>query len=322
MDTLAENPAPLSSRIRIDDDGDTSSISDYESEWTQISQSGDESDASPYRVADTDESSSHRDVDSVDGFDWMGEPDEPGPESSVIREHIELTLPPPVAADEMPRAISPVASVHEDDLRLNEALDASMASTLEVARSRLTSPTPDDALTASQSRLRLSFPDPLMRSNEDISRSYEDVDTTQSMVATPNTSDQEGDITFPDTSSATVDPGFTPTPAATSDVHEVTASTVPINYRVIASIVLYGYKSQKRWSVAESVARMAFHVDHEAIVCKGNTRAYAAEHVGSVAEAVQIIDHTGTSHLVSRKFHVSLTVSTSFYQGRWSHRWT
>lgn len=238
---------------RIDDE-DTSSLSDYDSEWTQVS--GMEDDDFPPLSAASDRSSSHTDIvdGNLNGDVWEGLAD------GLHRISSRLSEIPSSVDDDATRELtsedarslgaSVATKVNEDDDRVSVALNSSVVGTLRASRTRSASSSLHASLTESQSKLRLSFPDPLTSSKDEI------VDESDPR---PLLKDQNN-IDDPYTSS--VSSSFTDIegPATLEASEKSDKSAVSTNYQpipiyasCILSIIIYGSASSSRWQIVDKV---------------------------------------------------------------------
>ena len=242
-----------STTYRIDDE-DTSSLSDYDSEWTQVS--GMEDDDFPPLSAASDSSSSHTDIvdGNLNGDVWEGLADGLHRISSSLSEipssvdddaTRELT-----SEDARSLGASVATKVNEDDDRVSVALNSSVVGTLRASRTRSASSSLHASLTESQSKLRLSFPDPLTSSKDEL------VDESDPRPLLK----EQNNIDEPYTSS--VSSSFTdiegPATLEASEKSDKSAvltnyQPIPIYASCILSIIIYGSASSSRWQIVDKV---------------------------------------------------------------------
>ncbi|TDL25866.1 hypothetical protein BD410DRAFT_784901 [Rickenella mellea] len=279
------------SPVRFEDDADSSSVSDYDSEWTQVSQSEDESDI-PLFGGTTDGSVSQFDSDSLDGDAWEAMSDGLPETAGVANEQVFATAAIATSALDsgLDHSLPPEQPVIEDDRQMMAALDNSLSGTLECARTRPSACTPDGSMMESQSKLRLSFPDPLFRSTEDISRSYETVKTPRKKAT--SLPDSSVDALSTDTPmSASMDTGLSPTPDVADSVAEETPqNSIHSDFSLCFSISLYGFHQKSCWDIAEKLLELAFPADDVAMFSEDNehTRIYR---VHSIRPSVALWRH-------------------------------
>ncbi|KAL0955003.1 hypothetical protein HGRIS_003928 [Hohenbuehelia grisea] len=147
-----------------------------------------------------------------------------------------------------------------EDLRVMEALDQSVVSTL--GASRLSTSSAGQASTAHSSirDLRLSFPDPLTSSRDDLNRSYEELASPSeaAFTATENERDLETSAEFV-TADEVAEPTAAPIDVVTEDAPTISpkaASPQDISNRledVLFDVVLYGASSSAKWHFAETL---------------------------------------------------------------------
>ena len=223
--TMAHIPA------RIEDDTETSSISDYDSEWTHISQSEDENEHH-HPTSPTDDSASHveTDTDSV-GDRWEGLASQSFVESPT---DLPDDSEPLLSSSE----IQGNSSYEEDNQMVNAGLDCSVTSTLEAQRSRSAQSSLPSSMMSS--KLKLSFPDPLLRSAEAI-RSPPVVDNQLLEVSKNAFSWTHADL------------GSSSTPEVSAVLETVQNDTQAPDIIYNLSLVLYGSSTASKWSIAEKV---------------------------------------------------------------------
>lgn len=299
--------APMTTRIdRFDDEQtDTSSLSDYDSEWTQISGTEDESDF-PHLTAYSDRPLSRTGTvdDSVDGDVWEGFVEE---QSTHLHEEHERVYPSNAIiegeGEQAPRSIctSPVAT---DDDRINKVLDCSVVSTLRASRARSLASSLHSSLTDSQSKLRLSFPDPLLRANDELildSAPHTDAsEFTDASDVLGNKLSIADDL--PSLLSIEETVSHVDVTEAPEEFDEPTG--IPENIQCILSIMLYGSASGVKWQAAEKVIKLILQCDTLSIVRdEGSTaRWYTYEfyNINSVKDDkvppyIRVVDRTSNS---------------------------
>lgn len=131
-----------------------------------------------------------------------------------------------------------------EDQRVKDALDQSLMGTLSASRS---SAGHSSSAHTSIRDLRLSFPDPLTSSRDELNRSYEDVSPSE--------------MTFSDADDLEMTPPtIGPLPRDLSVTPEVQRREAPLPKPTTENgldIVLYGYSSQIKWSFVEDLVRKA-----------------------------------------------------------------
>ncbi|KAG6813915.1 hypothetical protein H0H92_005764 [Tricholoma furcatifolium] len=179
-----------------------------------------------------------------------------------------------------------------EDQRVKAALDQSMISTLSSSRSSTAS------AHASLRDLRLSFPDPLTSSQNELNRSYEKVTSSDITV---NTKDPVDNIATIDNVPADVDPGHceedpglsSTTPAVTEQAFEENKDSF--------DVMLYGSSSSNKWSfisaLLEKVALASDHILTEVPRPLQPIRCFCIQHKSidllPVAHFISIYDRTG-----------------------------
>jgi hypothetical protein len=185
-------------------------------------------------------SSRDGDVDAWEGFASDGA-DEAAPVSPIF------TALPPVAHDaESPENTEHAFAIERDiaeEQRVKDALDQSMISTLSSSRSSSLGGHPSTVQNSLRD-LRLSFPDPLTSSRDELNRSYEDVSPSAASSVTDT-----DDVSPP--SPAAADPGSFTTPEV--PLVEEISSDIP---RYDFDIILYG-SSTIKWSFVDAIVKKA-----------------------------------------------------------------
>jgi len=235
------------------------SLSD--SDWLDISSSkeSDDNDSISSRASDHDEvdygSHSRRSSMSVgssrdgDVEAWEGLTEDSADELVIHDDLIGLSIPPtlPPALRNAAVSLDDVLALPRDmmeDQHVNAALDQSMTGTLSTSR---TSSLEGHASTAQNSirDLKLSFPDPLTSSRDELNTTCED--------ASPSEMTSDDDVVPPSTTRA-VDPG----PSATPEVLTIVVSKHRLQVvRADLEIVLYGISAVARWSIVHNLLEKA-----------------------------------------------------------------
>ncbi|KAG6908336.1 hypothetical protein DXG01_005247 [Tephrocybe rancida] len=191
---------------------------------------------------------------------WEGFVDESGDEAQCAEPAIAMPPGPTTAVMDVSSLAASEVTVgethdHYEEQRVIEALDQSMISTLSASRSSTGS------AHASLRDLRLSFPDPLTSSRDDLDRSYEDVPSSDATFDTETPTDDASDIDNVPACTNIVhcedDPGSF-TPAVTKQALE--------DDRVMFEVVLYGSPSPIKWSFVASLIEKAALVSGHKLV--------------------------------------------------------
>lgn len=243
------------------------SLSD--SDWLDVSSSGRDSDNDSIVSQDSDRDdigsmpqsrrSSFSNEGSMSGeaAGWEGIVSDSGDEVSSGMYPLPLTLalePQPIQAGLTP-AVDPGAPLvvlkDDEEKRVIEALDQSFIGTLNASRSS-TVPYPSSTH-ASIRDLRLSFPDPLTSSRDELNRSYEAISSTETYIS----SGSEDDVNPP---THTIIPPVLQDPGAQSTTpavphHEVSLPEPLGNAEL--EIVLYGSPSTIKWTFVQELIRKA-----------------------------------------------------------------
>lgn len=183
-----------------------------------------------------------------------------------------------------------------EDQRVKDALDQSLISTLSASRSSGHASTTHNSLRD----LRLSFPDPLTSSRDDLNRSYEEVSPSDTRGSVPDTTAGADEVspTPPAPLLLTEDPGSLPT---TPEVphYEVQPHREFVNTGF--NVVLYGSTSSIKWSFIQDLLQKGAAVSglsltHTSQIVNTSTRWLHFERsIGdhaSLIESVAIIDKT------------------------------
>lgn len=199
-------------------------------------------------------SSREGDVEAWEGFvDDSGDEDAPKLEpinSSAVTADLEATVGEEGLA----------GSAHDlaEEQRVKAALDQSLISTLSASRS-------STASTHTSRDLRLSFPDPLTSSHDELRRSYDDVspsDTTMTDIATDYATDG-ADVTM-EVPSSSEDPGtFTTTPEIPQDDVRLEPRGVK---KAEFEVALYGRSSSIKWSFVQVFVKKAIAMSGRTVI--------------------------------------------------------
>jgi hypothetical protein len=289
------------------------SLSD--SDWLDISSSRESDDNDSIISADSDHkigfiplsrrssvsvgSSREGDVEA-----WEGFIDDSGDEGERNLEH-EVAPAASITADLDDNATDPVVALAlpahveiVEEQRVKEALDQSLVSTLSASRSSAGS-------THNSLRdLRLSFPDPLTSSHDELHSSYNNVPPSETHSIAPDlTTDTINDDSLDrdDGSAAPVvplDPGLLTT---TPEVPHQGVRLSPGDNKVVFEVVLYGSPSSVKWSFVEELVRKIATVSsrtlHDASICPCNSTQYfhlerKIDESLSISEFVAVHDRT------------------------------
>lgn len=135
----------------------------------------------------------------------------------------------------------PIANAEEDQL-VRAALDQSMMSTLSSSRSNSLSGSTHAPGTGRLHDLRLSFPDPLTSSRDELQGSFEDLSPASS---DPLTLDDE-DVQVDSSPLCSQDPGLATTP----EVPDMHSDDIPDTE---FQILLYGHSAANKWQLVETL---------------------------------------------------------------------
>lgn len=237
---------------------ETSSLSDYDSEWTQVSGAEDDSDFPPLTAA-SDRPLSRADTfdGSVDGDIWEGFVD--GIHRSLSQSSNQ-TRPSDVdivdATDEAPQDSTPLVENagscdHEIETD-NDALDSELVGTLTASRARSAAASLRASLTESQSKLRLSFPDPLS-SREQLGADSDLPDTSAPPSSVEEHCENVTSEAVP--SFAEVNAPLSPLDMDPADVVERPTLPHP-EAPCVFSLHLYGSASSSKWQIAERIMKL------------------------------------------------------------------
>ncbi|KAK0469795.1 uncharacterized protein EV420DRAFT_1496579 [Desarmillaria tabescens] len=142
--------------------------------------------------------------------------------------------------------MGPLLDLEGEEQRVREALDQSMISTLGASRSSSHPSTVHSSLRD----LKLSFPDPLTSSHEQLSGSYDNVSSSNHELPSLEGEEAITEVTVNDSSPVT-DPGLLPTPESPTDTRDIDFGDVEYD------IFLYGTSSSVKWTVVHDLLRKA-----------------------------------------------------------------
>lgn len=309
MNATTTTTPPLYNRIdRFDDETDTSSVSGYDSEWTQISGTEDDGEASPMTADGGDRALSRETTDeNIDGEVWEGFVDEASLSANASEDemlHDALATLSDVERHEAEAQFDDaIAAAH--DQRVNDALNCSVIGTLRATRTRSMPSSLQNSFMDPQTKLRLSFPDPLIRSVEGMVSPFDNVDSSELDSTVIKTEPEEGDISFSRDSSNFTDVGCSSTPNVSKSFDEdsIHSSIPPSGVRPHLALVFYGSASAPKWQIGEKLVRLATgRSQFQRIGAHGNTRLYqfdddvAAAH--SLPLIIQLVDRTSVKDSV------------------------
>ncbi|KAL5486003.1 hypothetical protein ACEPAI_7047 [Sanghuangporus weigelae] len=256
-----DSKPPCSSQMpprtdRIEDE-ETSSLSDYDSEWTQVSGAEDDSDYPPLSaVSDRPLSRADTFDGSIDGDLWEGFMDDirRSASQSSDRTHpsdVDIDATEEVPPDSEPLSEDVVSRTHEDETH-DDALDSELIGTLTASRARSASASLRASLSESQSKLRLSFPDPLSSRELGAKSDHED-------TAAPTSSVEEHcENTAADVISSFAEVNLPLTPSDSDPTDEMEATVLPISASApcVLLLSLYGSSSSSKWQIAERIMKL------------------------------------------------------------------
>ncbi|KAH8118018.1 hypothetical protein DFH11DRAFT_872578 [Phellopilus nigrolimitatus] len=246
---------------------------------------------------------------SVDEDIWEGFADgmhRSPSESSDERRSVDVDATNAAAEQDTHSLSTSIATRADEDNRINNALNCSVMGTLRASRVRSASSSLHASLTESQSKLRLSFPDPLLRPEND---------TESDMALQADSSSQNGttdehceNIAVEDASSSFADIEA-PSMLDVSEVIYEDTSSPPVqtdHASCLLSLVLYGSASLSKWQIAERILTLTLQYEGESpfIVEEGTTRRYyvdstlvkAAIHAASEQSLyVRVVDRTSST---------------------------
>ncbi|KAH7930144.1 hypothetical protein BV22DRAFT_1028645 [Leucogyrophana mollusca] len=247
MDSL--QPKPLATNSP--EYSDQSALSEAESsdcEWTDIGSNksddnDNDSDPEPTSLSRSRRSSvsygSSRDGD-VEG--WEGLADDSADEG--MPDDVQASLSPAVPLrSDAGAAVPAMENDLQEDQLVNEALDQSMMSTLSSSRS---SSLHASTVHSSSRDIRLSFPDPITSSREELSNtSYEDISSPSDLTSSVTDQNTTVDTAQPE------DPGPSHTPVVSASAASEVDSTPFASSDFTVS--LYGFSSSIKWSFVDKL---------------------------------------------------------------------
>ncbi|KAF8149974.1 hypothetical protein B0H34DRAFT_731963 [Crassisporium funariophilum] len=175
----------------------------------------------------------------------------------------------PIAVGFNPNVSLAAAAVEDDeeDQRVRAALDQSFVGTLNASRSSTTSGHFSSTHTSIRD-LRLSFPDPLTSSRDELNRSYEAVSPTETTVSS-STDGDEDDIDVDETTAPVITSPFAEDPGLFSTTPEVRRHEglySEIEERAELAIVLYGTSSEIKWKFVQQLIQKAAIVSGQVLI--------------------------------------------------------
>ncbi|OCB84683.1 hypothetical protein A7U60_g8203 [Sanghuangporus baumii] len=257
MDSKPPCSSQMQPRTDRVEDEETSSLSDYDSEWTQVSGAEDDSDYPPLSAV-SDRPLSRVDTfdGSIDGDLWEGLMDgiRRSASQSSDQTHpsdVDIDATEEVPPDSEPLSEDVVSRTHEDDTD-NDALDSELIGTLTASRARSASASLRASLSESQSKLRLSFPDPL--SSRELGAKSDHQDTS----APPSSVEEHCENTTADvvSSFAEVNLPLTPSDSDPTDEMEATVLPIPASAPCVLLLSLYGSSNSSKWQIAERIMKL------------------------------------------------------------------
>ena len=152
-------------------------------------------------------------------------------------------------------AVTP--EVDEEDRKVKDALDQSFVGTLSASRS-ITSVGHLSSTHTSIHDLRLSFPDPLTSSHDELNASYQAVSSTETSTSPSTDNDDAEEPTAPTVSSSVhEDPGMTD-PTLEVPCHEDQQQhSIMSEEKSELEIVLYGASSEIKWQFIQDLIQKA-----------------------------------------------------------------
>ncbi|KAF9003931.1 hypothetical protein BDQ17DRAFT_1355148 [Cyathus striatus] len=167
----------------------------------------------------------------------------------------------------IPAGFIPDIEQPEEDQRVKDALDQSLIGTLSASRSSSGSAPGLNSIHTSIRDLRLSFPDPLSSSRNELTRSYDDVSPDDAGLSTSTDNEPETDVPTAHSSVAEL-----PLPERDSvSIHLTTE--VPIHVHKVKEypkagldIVLYGASSAIKWSFVQEIVSKAAKVSGQTVI--------------------------------------------------------
>ena len=305
------SPPTFNRNDRFEDETDTSSVSGYDSEWTQVSGTEDDGDYPPLTTDSADRRLSRRSTDdTVDGDIWEGFVDEnthsSGNSEDEMLHDVVATLSDVERLEAEAQFDDAIAATH--DQTVNEALNSSVIGTLRASRARSLPQSLQSSLMDSQSsRLRLSFPDPLTRAIVGNPTPYDQYESSQvNTIILKSETDTEDDIALSRDSSNFTDIGNASTPHVSKLFDEGMAHppTIPPDVRPNLTLVLYGSASAPKWQIAERLIRLATGRSIRQLGELSNEHLYEIEsdQLGDPSIFVQVLDRTLVKDLVCNGF--------------------
>jgi hypothetical protein len=205
-------------------------------------------------------SSREGDVETWEGFvDDSGDEEAPKIESSIastVTAELEATI----GEKGLPSNEHDLA----EEQRVKEALDQSLISTLSASRS-------SSASTHNSLRdLRLSFPDPLTSSHDELHRSYDDVSPCETTFTTTDVAADYATDGADATMEVPPSPPYGGDPGAITTTPEVPQSGVRLHPRGVKKaefeVVLYGRASSIKWSFVQEFVKKAVALSGRSVI--------------------------------------------------------
>lgn len=282
------------------DSDDNLSLSDQDSDRDEIS-----SVPRSRRSSFSTESSMGGDVEA-----WEGFVSDSGDEAAhALNGMYSVTFPSATRVE--PLAVRPVPGVTdsmldpfiaEEDKRVREALDQSFIGTLSASRSS-TAGMNNSSTQTSVRDLRLSFPDPLTSSRNELNRSYEDVPSPAGSDLTSSEefkADSIAELPAPASSLPHCDPGsLSFTPEVQRNEHKEANHEDAMELDVI----LYGTSSAIKWTfVQELVQKAIYSTGHDVVDTLQDDKPIQSLHLARKTsnnlrffDTINVIDRTGDS---------------------------
>jgi len=214
---------------------------------------------------------------------------------SATRAEPLAVRPVPDATDSMPDPF-----IAEEDKRVREALDQSFVGTLSASRSS-TAGMNNSSTHTSIRDLRLSFPDPLTSSRNELNRSYEDVPSTGSDLNSSEEfkPDSITELPAPAPSLPHCDPGpLSTTPEVQRNEHKEASYEDATELDVI----LYGTSSAIKWTFVQALIQKAIDATgHDVVNTLQDDKSIQSLHLARKTsnlrffDTVNVIDRTGDS---------------------------
>ncbi|KDR76200.1 hypothetical protein GALMADRAFT_247459 [Galerina marginata CBS 339.88] len=238
------------------DSDDNDSLSDQDSDRDEIS-----SIPRSRRSSISNDDSLSSDVEA-----WEGFVSDSGDEAlEAATGMYPVPLPSPLGTEPVVIGLDPSAThsvdpaTAEEDQRVREALDQSFVGTLNASRSSTVGSGHSPSTHTSIRDLRLSFPDPLTSSRNELNRSYETVSSpTESTVSS---SSDDDDVNDPEPSPSIVPPALITDPGLLSTTPEVQHHEVQHlesdEKKAELEIVLYGSSSEVKWKFVQELIQKA-----------------------------------------------------------------